>query len=97
MSASIYLTGSLETFSALFAFESSPTTYHALGFVCQNERTATDVVTSREALMGNKNKESKGTKRAAEKSLKEKRRAKKAKKASQHSASTDSLDKTFGH
>ncbi|MGI9528760.1 MAG: hypothetical protein ACR2NG_03545, partial [Acidimicrobiia bacterium] len=37
----------------------------AVGFVCENGRTATDVVASREALMGNKNKESKGTKRAA--------------------------------
>lgn len=65
--------------------------------LCENGPTATGVVASREAQMGNKNKESKGTKRAAEKSLKEKRRAKKAKKAAQHPASTDSLDKTFGH
>jgi len=97
VSASIYLTGSLETSSALSALETRQGVRDVLGFVCENGRAATGVVASQEALMGNKNKESKGTKRAAEKSLKEKRRAKKAKKASQQSASTDSLDKTFGH
>lgn len=47
--------------------------------------------------MANKDKASKGSKKAPAKSLKEKRLAKKAKKSSHESASNQSLDKTFGH
>jgi len=55
------------------------------------------MVASREALMANKDKASKGSKKVAAKSLKEKRLAKKAKKASHDTAANQSLDKTFGH
>jgi hypothetical protein len=47
-----------------------------------------------EAMMGNKDRGSKNSKKAATKSLKEKRRDKKAKKNA-HDAS--SMDRTFGH
>jgi len=55
------------------------------------------MATSREALMGNKDKASKSSKKVPARSLKEKRLAKKAKKASHQDAANQSLDKTFGH
>ncbi len=58
---------------------------------------ASNLVAGREALMANKNKASKDSKKVAGKSLKEKRLAKKAKHASHGTAGNDSIDKTFGH
>jgi len=58
---------------------------------------ATCLVTSREALMANKNKDTKNTKKTAGRSLKEKRLDKKTKRTSHENATNNSMDKTFGH
>jgi hypothetical protein len=50
----------------------------------------------REALMGNKDKGHRNTKKAASRGLKEKRLAKKAKRAGGENAAHQSADKTFG-
>lgn len=47
--------------------------------------------------MGNKDKGSRSTKKAAAKSLKEKRLEKKSKRAANSKTSNDSMDKTFRH
>jgi len=51
----------------------------------------------REALMANKDKAGRDSKRAASRNLKEKRAAKKAKRAEHEASANRSLDKTFGH
>lgn len=58
---------------------------------------ATNLVSSREALMANKNKATKNSKKVAGRSLKEKRLDKKAKRTSQESAGNESVGKTFNH
>ncbi len=55
------------------------------------------VTVDREALMANKDKAGRASKRAASKSLKEKRASKKAKRAQHEASANQSLDKTFGH
>lgn len=58
---------------------------------------ASNLVATKGALMANKNKASKDSKKVAGKSLKEKRLAKKAKHASHGTTGSGSVDKTFGH